>query len=165
VAGRPHHVLFVCTGNSARSILAEALLQRLGQGRFRAYSAGSQPRGAVHPLALEVLKAAHHPTEELRSKSWDEFAGPGAPPLDFIFTVCGNAAAEACPHWPGHPTTAHWGVDDPAAVEGPEEARRHAFERTYREMEDRIRRFVSLPLDSLDGAPLRQQLQEIGTSS
>ena len=159
---RPYNVLFVCTGNSARSILAEALLQHWGQGRFRAFSAGSRPKGAVHPLALKVLERAHHPTQGYRSKSWDEFAGPDAPPLDFIFTVCGNAAAEECPHWPGQPVTAHWGVDDPAAVEGTGEERLRAFDRAFRELEARIKLFTALPLESLDLAALRPKLEAIG---
>jgi arsenate reductase (thioredoxin) len=162
MADRPYHVLFVCTGNSARSILAEALLQHWGQGRFRAFSAGSHPKGAVHPLALKVLERAHYPTQGYRSKSWDEFAGPDAPPLDFIFTVCGNAAAEECPYWPGHPVTAHWGVDDPAAVEGTEAERLRAFDRAFRELEARIKLFTALPLESLDLAALRPKLEAIG---
>jgi len=138
-----YNVLFLCTGNSARSIMAEALLRHWGQERFRAFSAGSHPKGAVHPMALETLAAAGLPTEGLRSKSWDEFAGPGAPHLDFVFTVCGNAAKEACPLWNGGPITAHWGVDDPAAVEGPVEDQRRAFVIALRELEARIKRFVS----------------------
>ena len=135
----PVHVLFVCTGNSARSILAEALLNHHGRGRFRAFSAGSHPRGTVHPLALRLLERAGLPTQGLRSKSWDEFAGAHAPRLDHVVTVCGNAAAEACPVFPGHPTTAHWPIDDPAAVEGDEAERLRAFERAFADIESRVK--------------------------
>jgi arsenate reductase (thioredoxin) len=159
---RSYHVLFLCTGNSARSIMAEALLNSRGQGRFRAFSAGSHPKGAVHPLALETLQRSSLPTTGLRSKSWDEFAGESAPPLDLVITVCGNAAREQCPLWPGHPATAHWGVDDPAAVEGSSEEKRRAFERAFRELEGRIERLISLPLESLDRPALKKQLAEIG---
>ena len=141
----PRNVLFLCTGNSARSILAEALLndRAIGGGRFRGYSAGSQPRGTVHPLALDTLQENGLPVEGLRSKSWQEFAGPDAPKMDFIFTVCDNAAAEACPIWPGHPVTGHWGLPDPAAVEGSDEDKRRAFRETFAELRRRIREFVS----------------------
>lgn len=141
----PQNVLFLCTGNSARSILAEALLNddAIGGGRFRGYSAGSQPRGTVHPLALDTLKENGLPTEGLRSKSWQEFAAADAPRMDFIFTVCDNAAAEACPLWPGHPVTAHWGLPDPAAVEGSDEEKRRAFKDTFTELRRRIQDFVS----------------------
>ena len=161
----PYNVLFLCTGNSARSIMAEALLNFWGRGRFRAYSAGSHPKVEVHPLTLERLAQAHLPTEGARSKSWNEFSGPGAPKLDFVFTVCGNAAREQCPHWPGQPMTAHWGVDDPAAVEGTREVQRRAFHRALRELEARIRLFLSLPLDSLDRMALQEKLREIGRSA
>jgi arsenate reductase len=158
----PWNVLFLCTGNSARSIMAEALLDFRGHGRFRAWSAGSQPRGEVHPLTLATLEGSHLPTEGLRSKSWNEFSGPDAPKLDFVFTVCGNAAREQCPVWPGQPMTAHWGVDDPAAVEGTEEERRRAFEGALRELDARIKLFTSLPLESLDRLALLEKLREIG---
>jgi len=158
----PLHVLFLCTGNSARSILAECLLERLGGGRFRAWSAGSQPKGAVHPLALELLAERGYETAGLRSKSWDEFAAPGAPRLDFVFTVCDAAARESCPLWPGQPITAHWGVADPAAVEGPESQRRYAFRRAYTELEARIRLFVALPLASLDRLRVQEAVEAIG---
>lgn len=141
----PRNVLFLCTGNSARSILAEALLndRAIGGGRFRGYSAGSQPRGTVHPLALDTLKENGLPTEGLRSKSWQEFSGPDAPRMDFIFTVCDNAAAEACPIWPGHPATDHWGLPDPAAVEGSDEDKRRAFRETFTELRRRLHEFVA----------------------
>ena len=158
----PYNVLFLCTGNSARSIMAEALLDYRGRDRFRAFSAGSQPKGEVHPLTLETLERSQVPMERARSKSWNEFAGPDAPRLDFVFTVCGNAAGETCPHWPGQPLTAHWGVDDPAAVEGTREEQLRAFQRALRELDARIKLFVSLPLDSLDEMALREKLREIG---
>jgi arsenate reductase len=164
VTERTYHVLFLCTGNSARSILAEAILNRLGTGRFRAYSAGSHPKGRVHPLALETLREHGVDTSGFRSKSWDEFARPGAPALDFVFTVCDNAAGEACPAWPGQPMTAHWGVEDPAAFEGPEDRQRRVFRRTYLELERRIRLFTSLPLESIDRLSLQTRLKEIGRS-
>jgi arsenate reductase len=157
-----YHVLFLCTGNSARSILAEAILGRLGAGRFRAHSAGSHPKGRVHPMALEILRERGYDTRGLRSKSWDEFARPGAVPLDFVFTVCDDAAGEACPVWPGQPMTAHWGVEDPAAFEGPEDRRRRLFLRTYVELERRIDLFTSLPVESLDRLTLQARLNEIG---
>ncbi len=157
-----YHVLFLCTGNSARSILAEAVLNRLGEGRLRGYSAGSFPKGAVHPLALELLAAHGYPTQALRSKSWDEFSGPGAPLIDFIFTVCDNAAGEACPVWPGHPLTAHWGIPDPAAVVGSEAERRRAFSDTLRRLTWRIEALMSLPIDALDRSLLSARLAAIG---
>jgi protein-tyrosine-phosphatase len=157
-----HNVLFLCTGNSARSIMAEVLLNHRGPGRFRAFSAGSQPKGEVHPLTLEILARAHLPTDGLRSKSWNEFSGPAAPPLDFVFTVCGNAAQERCPHWPGQPMTAHWGVDDPAVVDGPKEKQLRAFNRALHELDARIQLFTSLPLESLDKMSLAERLREIG---
>ena len=159
---RPLNVLFLCTGNSARSILAEALLNREGGGRFRAFSAGSFPRGAVHSMALEVLAERGFATEGLRSKSWDEFAAPDAPPLDLVFTVCGNAAGEACPIWPGRPVTAHWGIEDPAAVEG--EGQGEAFLLAFRRLNERIVRLLALPVESMDPASLKQRLGEIGRS-
>ena len=140
-------VLFLCTGNSARSILAEALMNHLGAGRYRAFSAGSVPKGAVHPLTLETLRAHRLPAEGFRSKSWDEFAAANAPAMDCIFTVCDNAAREACPVWPGHPVTAHWSIPDPAAADGSEQDRRHAFEQAYRDLESRIRAFIAPPHD------------------
>ena len=143
MADEVKNVLFLCTGNSARSIMAEALLQRWGMGRFRAFSAGSQPKGEVHPLALEMLRRGHHARGGFRSKSWNEFSGPDAPRLDFVFTVCGNAAKETCPLWPGQPITAHWGIDDPAAAEGSEEEKLRAFERAYLELEARIKLFTA----------------------
>ncbi len=159
----PYNVLFLCTGNSARSIMAEALLNFWGRGRFRAFSAGSRPRGEVHPLTLELLRRTHLPTEGTRSKSWNEFSGPDAPKLDFVFTVCGNAAKEQCPLWPGQPMTAHWGIDDPAAGEGgSREERLRAFNRALRELEARIKLFISLPLASLDKMALQKKLDDIG---
>lgn len=160
-----YNVLFLCTGNSARSILGEALLNELGKGRFRGYSAGSHPKGEVHPLAIEVLKANEIPTDGLRSKSWDEFAGPDAPTMNFVFTVCDNAAGETCPIWPGRPMTAHWGIEDPAAVDGPEFRRRAAFEDAFRFMRNRIEAFVSLPLQSIDNMALAARLKGIGAMS
>ena len=158
-----YNVLFLCTGNSARSILAEAILNREGQGRFHAFSAGSQPAGQVNPFALDLLKTLNYDIGFARSKSWDEFAEAGAPKMDFIFTVCGNAAAEVCPVWPGHPTSAHWGVPDPAAVEGTDAERHQAFAEAYRMLSDRISTFVTLPIDSLDAVSLQTRLREIGT--
>jgi protein-tyrosine-phosphatase len=140
---KTYNVLFLCTGNSARSILAEQLLNHLGRGKFRAFSAGSHPKGQVHPIALALLREMKLPTEGLRSKSWDEFAQPGAPTLDFIFTVCDNAAGEVCPVWPGHPVTGHWGIDDPAAVEGSDAEKRQGFRDAFHELEARIQSFVS----------------------
>ncbi len=160
----PKNVLFLCTGNSARSILAEAILNRLGQGRFRAYSAGSQPQGKVHPLALDQLRRTNHDVSDARSKSWDEFAVEGAPKMDFVFTVCGNAAAETCPIWPGQPVTAHWGLPDPAAAEGSEAERRLAFSETYKALTTRLSIFINLPMEELDKMALQKRLDEIGTS-
>ena len=162
MATTPFNVLFLCTGNSARSILAEAYLNAAGQGRFRAYSAGSHPGGKVNPLALELLQKNRIDTAELRSKSWDEFAGPGAPAMDFVFTVCDNAAGEVCPLWPGQPMSAHWGVNDPAAVEGSDEDKRKAFFRAYRELSTRINLFINLPLGKLDRLVLKKKLDDIG---
>jgi protein-tyrosine-phosphatase len=158
----PLNLLFLCTGNSARSILAEAIVNREGQGRFRAYSAGSMPKGAVHPQALNLLRSLHYPTEGLRSKSWEEFAGPDAPKLDFVFTVCDNAAAEVCPIWPGQPMTAHWGVPDPAAATGTPAEIGAAFADAYRMLNSRIGLFMSLPMASLDRLSLQRRLDEIG---
>lgn len=161
---RPYNVLFLCTGNSARSILGESLVNRLGQGRFVGYSAGSHPAGAVNPLALEILRRNNYLTDGLRSKNWSEFATPDAPQMDFVFTVCDRAATEVCPVWPGQPMTAHWGVPDPAAVEGDEVTRMMAFRQAFRELQNRIQIFVSLPLGSLDRLKLQRQLDEIGRS-
>jgi arsenate reductase (thioredoxin) len=158
---RPYNVLFLCTGNSARSILGEAILNRIGKGKFVAYSAGSQPKGAVHPHALALLKRHDFPTHEMRSKSWDEFAQPGAPQLDFVFTVCDNAANEVCPAWPGQPMTAHWGVADPAAVED-ESKIDAAFREAFRLLQRRIELFASLRVDKLDRLSLQKRLHEIG---
>jgi len=157
-----YNVLFLCTGNSARSIIAECVLNRLGAGRFLAHSAGSFPKGAVHPYALDLLQRAGYPTQSLRSKSWDEFARPGAVPLDFVFTVCDRAAAEVCPIWPGQPMTAHWGLPDPAAAEGNEAEKRLAFAATLRMLTNRIGLLVNLPLQSLDRLSLQQRLAQIG---
>ena len=160
------NVLFVCTGNSARSILAESVLNNptIGGGRFRAFSAGSHPSGQVQPMALELLKQYHYPTEGLRSKSWDEFSANGAPELDFVFTVCDKAAGEACPYWPGQPMTAHWGVEDPVAVEGTEEQKRRAFANAFLVLKNRIAMFAALPMEKLDRLALKKKLDEIGTS-
>ncbi len=157
-----YNVLFLCTHNSARSIIAEAILNRLGMGRFRAFSAGSAPRGEVHPYAIEVLKMKNHDVSQFRSKSWDEFARPDSPRLDFVFTVCDNAAGEVCPVWPGQPMTAHWGVPDPSEVKGTEAEKHHAFNETYRMMYQRISIFTSLPLASIDRLKLQQKLDAIG---
>ena len=159
------NVLFLCTGNSARSILAESLLNNLGKGRFRAFSAGSHPAGQVNPFALELLEKNHFPTGELRSKPWDEFAQPAAPQLDFVITVCDKAAGEVCPVWPGQPMTAHWGIPDPVAVEGSDEAKRHAFVDAMNQMQRRICTFVSLPFDKLDRMKLQQAVREIGKTA
>ena len=158
----PLNVLFLCTGNSARSIIAEAIMNREDRGRFRAYSAGSHPRGAVNPFALKVLASLEYPTEGLRSKSWDEFAAPGAPIMDFVFTVCDTAAAETCPVWPGQPMTAHWGIEDPAAVDGTDIQKEAAFVLAARYLRNRITIFASLPLKSLDKLSLNAKLREIG---
>lgn len=159
---RVFNVLFLCTGNSARSILAEAALQREGKGRFNAYSAGSQPAGTVNPMTLDLLEKLNYDTGFARSKSWDEFAGPDAPQMDFVFTVCDSAAAEVCPVWPGHPATAHWGVPDPAAAQGTEAERRLAFAEAYRMLFQRISVFIGLPFQSLDRLALRERLDAIG---
>jgi len=165
MSDRPYNVLFLCTGNSARSILAESLLNHWGRGRFRGLSAGSHPKGAVHPIALELLKRMKLPTEGLRSKSWDEFAAPGAAPLDLVFTVCDNAAGEVCPYWPGQPVTAHWGVPDPAAVEGSEAEKWLAFSLAFKTLENRIKLFTSLPIASIERMKLKEQLEAIGKAT
>lgn len=157
-----YSVLFLCTGNSARSIMAEAILSRDGAGRFMAFSAGSHPKGAVHPYASDLLRKLNYKTESFRSKSWGEFAAEGAPRLDFAFTVCDNAAGEVCPIWPGQPMTAHWGIPDPAAVEGTEAERRLAFAEAYRMLNNRISIFLNLPLASLDRLTLQKRLTDIG---
>lgn len=161
-ADHVYNVLFLCTGNSARSILGEAVLNHVGGGQFRAYSAGSTPKGEVNPMALEILREAGISTDGLRSKSWDEFATPDAPKMDFVFTVCDNAAGEACPIWPGQPMTAHWGIEDPAAIEGPEFKRRAAFDDALRFMRNRIAAFTSLPIASIDKMALTSKLRGIG---
>jgi arsenate reductase len=159
---RMFNVLFLCTGNTARSILAEAILAKDGGGRFRAFSAGSQPKGVVNPFALRVLDAAGYPTEGLRSKSWQDYAGSGAPVMDFVFTVCDSAAGEACPIWPGQPMTAHWGIEDPAAVEGTDIEKEAAFVAAFRYMKNRISVFTALPVASLDRLTLQARLDAIG---
>ena len=164
ITQRPFNVLFLCTHNSARSIIAECIMNRLGQGRFKGYSAGSQPGGKVHPYALQLLQKLNYDTSSLRSKSWNEFSGPDAPQLDFVFTVCDNAANETCPYWPGQPMTAHWGLPDPSAVEGTEAERHLAFADTHRMLNQRISIFTNLPLASLDKISLQKQLDAIGRS-
>jgi arsenate reductase len=162
MADKIFNVLFLCTGNSARSILAEALLNKDGDGRFHAWSAGSHPKGTVHPLALEVLEDHGYPIEGLRSKSWEEFAAADAPTMDFVFTVCDNAAGEVCPVWPGQPMTAHWGMPDPAAVEGTDLDKANAFRETFRGLERRIQMFTALPIASLDRLSLTNKIRDIG---
>jgi arsenate reductase len=157
-----YNVLFLCTGNSARSIFGELLVQRLGQGRFRGFSAGSNPKESVNPLTVEVARDNNYITDDLRSKDWSEFSGPDAPHMDFVFTVCDNAAAETCPAWPGQPMTAHWGVADPAAIEGDHVTKKAAFHTAFRELQNRISIFVNLPLDSLDRLKLQSELNKIG---
>jgi arsenate reductase (thioredoxin) len=164
VADRPYNVLFLCTSNSARSIIAEAILNKIGSGRFRAWSAGSQPKGRVNPRTLTLLRGLGFDTSGFRSKSWDEFAKPGAPALDFVFTVCDNAAGEACPVWPGKPITAHWGISDPAEATGTEAQIGQAFSDAYRMLNQRIGLFTSLPIASLDKLTLQNRLREIGRS-
>lgn len=159
---RMFNVLFLCTGNSARSILAEATLNRLGSGRFQAYSAGSQPKGTVHPGAIRLLEKQKYDVASFRSKGWDEFAAPGSPVFDFIFTVCDNAASETCPVWPGHPMTAHWGISDPAAVEGSDAEVDAAFVRAHMMLSNRISLFTALPFEALDDLALRNRLRDIG---
>lgn len=160
---KSYNVLFLCTGNSARSILAEAILNTQGMGRFRAYSAGSFPKGQVHPAAIALLKELDYDTEGFRSKSWDEFSAPDAPPLDFVFTVCDNAAGEVCPVWPGQPMTAHWGIEDPAAVEGDGQAQ--AFWNAYQQLQRRIQLFLALPLEDIDELSLQNRLKDIGKTA
>jgi arsenate reductase len=162
MSDRLYNVLFLCTGNSARSILAESLVNHWGRGKFHGFSAGSFPRGTVHPMAMDLLQRMNLPTEGLRSKSWDEFAVPGAATIDFIFTVCDNAAGEICPVWPGQPMTAHWGIADPAAVEGTEAEKALAFRKTFKELETKIRLFVCLPIASLDQMKLQESIRAIG---
>jgi len=164
-AGKVFNVLILCTGNSARSIMAEALVNAMGQGRFRAFSAGSQPTGKVNPFAIEKLHSIQYPTDSLRSKSWDEFAAPGAPQMDFIITVCDNAAGEVCPLWPGQPVSAHWGFEDPAAVQGSDEDKRRAFDKVFRLMLNRVRLLVNLPLDALDQVARQRELRAIGQAA
>ncbi|WP_405051812.1 arsenate reductase ArsC [Sphingomonas sp.] len=163
MSDRVYNVLFLCTGNSARSILAEAILNKDGGGRFRAFSAGSHPKGQVHPMALAALAEGGLPTQGYRSKDWSEFAAPGAPPLDFVFTVCDNAAGEVCPVWPGQPMSAHWGIEDPAAVEG--ESQERAFMAALHALKRRIGLFLALPLDSIDEMSLQHRLREIGNTA
>jgi arsenate reductase len=158
----PYNVLFLCTGISARSIMAEAIINRVGRGRFKGFSAGSHPKGEVHPFTLDILRKLNYDTHEARSKNWDEFATAGAPGMDFVFTVCDDAAKEECPYWPGQPMTAHWGVPDPAAVQGSEVERRLAFADAFRILNNRISIFVSLPMKSLDRLSLQRRLDEIG---
>jgi arsenate reductase len=162
MADRPYNVLFLCTGNTARSILAESILRKDGEGRFNAFSAGSKPKGAVNPLALKVLESFGYPTDNFRSKNWDEFTNPGAPVMDFIFTVCDSAAGEACPIWPGHPAYAHWGIEDPAAVEGFDIEKEQAFVQGFKFLKNRISAFLALPMASLDQVSLTHHLKEIG---
>jgi len=162
MADKTYNVLFLCTGNSARSILAEVLVEHWGKGRFTGYSAGSYPKGVVHPLALDLIERLNLRTTGLRSKSWDEFARPNAPTMDFVFTVCDQAAGEICPVWPGNPVTGHWGVSDPAAVGGTEDQRRQAFRDAYRQLETRIKLFAALPIDKLDRMALKQEVDKIG---
>jgi arsenate reductase (thioredoxin) len=162
MSDRRYNVLFLCTGNSARSIIAESILRKDGAGRFQAFSAGSHPKRRINPFALKVLDAYGYPTDGFRSKSWDEFASPGAPELDFAFTVCDNAAGEACPIWPGQPMTAHWGIEDPAAVEGSDVEKERAFNLAFRYLKNRISLFISLPILSVDKMALGAKLREIG---
>ena len=165
MSSRAYNLLFLCTGNSSRSIMAEVLLRRWGGDKFRAFSAGSHPKGAVHPYALDLLRSLRMPIDGLRSKSWSEFAQPGTPEMDFIITGCDQAAGEVCPIWPGQPMTAHWGVPDPAAVEGSEEAKRDAFRAALRQLDNRIKLFISLPFAALDRMALKHELDRIGRST
>ena len=165
MSDRIYNVLFLCTGNTARSILAESILRKDGRGHFLAFSAGSQPKGTVNPFAIKVLQSLDYPTDDLRSKSWQEFAGPDAPAMDFVFTVCDNAAGESCPVWPGQPMTAHWGIEDPAAVEGTDIEKEAAFVAAHRYLRNRIAAFTSLPLRSIDRLSLGTKLRDIGRSA
>lgn len=162
---KTYKVLFLCTGNSARSIMAEALVSTMSKGRFKGFSAGSKPGGTVHPFAIEKIRETGYPLENLRSKSWDEFAAPDAPEMDFIITVCDNAAGERCPIWPGHAATAHWSFKDPASVEGTDEVKRAAFDKTFREILARITVFVNLPVHRLDHAAIKRELRKIGETN
>lgn len=162
MSGKTYNVLFICTGNSARSIIAEAIMNRSGKGKFNAYSAGSHPNGVVNPNAVKLLESLNHPTDQFRSKDWQEFAEEGAPELDFVFTVCDQAAGEVCPIWPGQPMSAHWGLPDPAAAEGTGAEIAAAFAETYRMLNNRIGIFINLPLESLDRLSLQTRLEEIG---
>ena len=164
MAEKVYNALFLCTGNSARSVMAESILNNLGKGRFRAFSAGSFPTGKINPFTIELLESKKFPVDDLRSKSWDEFARPGAPEMDFIFTVCDQAAGETCPVWPGHPATAHWGFEDPAHFTGPDAAKRRFFEKIFQEISARIRLFLALPLDKIDRMSLLNELRAIGES-
>ncbi|HUO05808.1 MAG TPA: arsenate reductase ArsC [Candidatus Binataceae bacterium] len=163
--GKEFNVLFLCTGNSARSVMAECAINRWGKGRFKGFSAGSQPKGAIHPMTLKVLNELNYETSKLRSKSWDEFAQPGSPKLDFVFTVCDQAAAEQCPVWPGQPITAHWGASDPAAFKGSDTETHQFFLRIYYELENRIKIFTSLRMEALDSFALQQRVKEIGKTT
>jgi arsenate reductase (thioredoxin) len=164
MTGKTYNVLFLCTGNSARSIMAEALVTAMGKGRFHGFSAGSRPAGKVNPFAIEQVMKIGYPISELGSKSWETFAAPGAPHMDFIITVCDNAAGETCPHWPGHPATAHWGFEDPAAVEGSDAQKRAAFEKIFRQIAASMAAFVQLPLDRLESHAIRQEIEKIGNT-
>lgn len=159
---KTYNILFLCTGNSARSIMAEALVTTMSKGRFRGFSAGSKPGGTVNPFAIEKVLKTGYPTDSLRSKNWDEFAMPDAPHMDFIITVCDNAAGEVCPHWPGHPATAHWGFEDPAAVEGTDQEKRAAFEKIFRQIMGRMHTFLSLPVHLLDKQAIKREIENIG---
>lgn len=164
MSNKQFNILFLCTGNSARSIMAEALVTTMGKGMFKGYSAGSNPNGVVNPFAIEQVQKTGYPTDNLRSKSWDEFAAPDAPHMDFIITVCDNAAGEVCPFWPGHPSSAHWGFADPAAVEGTDEEKRAAFERIFKQILARMNAFVSLPLNMLEKHAIHQEIKKIGAT-
>lgn len=163
-ANKIYNVLFLCTGNSARSVMSEALITTLGGGRFKGFSAGSHPTGTINPFAIEMIAPTGYDTSQLRSKSWDEFAGADAPPMDFIITVCDNAAGETCPYWPGHPATAHWGYEDPASVEGSDHKKRDAFRIVFNQIATRVRLFISLPVESLDTLSLQREVKAIGAA-